>query len=685
MDRLTEQRGYTLFLTVLIIVIFSILSVTLITVTLTGAKRSEVREDVTQAGELAEKGLKHLMQQIEHELQKEVQKYENQDGLKKAHFVELIEQTVDKYSCSNELLSIDSETGHYEACVDEYVDRGKVDHLPQRVILKTLGIANEKEKNLFAVLELGGNAIDDDMEYVINVFNKSNCSANNCLPGEGNLFLHGGTSIQGDINVERNLFVSDKSFERYLYNHAIKTTFPMTRIKPNNEKSRIIVGNSIYKFNVENKASPSRSTRISGNFDYEEHIGLVDNIPNNSRYTKVDTIDENVFHEDFLPELSERSDHPGYNELKISEELSEKEQEYKQNLYNRFVEGDQGVHVYNTNIFDSKGVDRVILNADLPNSKVFPKQYGNDSGTFRIRGKSTFKQFSTNGHILINPVVGRRNIVEFKESAYIHGNLEIRGDTEVKGPIYVNGNLKVENDLNNDIKIDSEIYVNGDATINAKNLTMDTKLFVNGNLKITSVNTIISGPIYVNGKLEVDGGLYKDNDLTMNNVLYVGKDVQIKHILYDPTLLDSVRGDHIVYANGKIKLERINRFERQAVKLNAYYYSNESIEIDGNESKIIINGGIAAPRIVLNAIRGNSNAFTKGAVERPSRQITWGEVPLRYFDGTEPQDKMESRLQINYDDYVFKKYSHLLLEGRITKVMPGKITQLSYNKQELIY
>src|SRR5699024_6381250 len=162
---------------------------------------------------------------------------------------------------------------------------------------------------------------------------------------------------------------------------------------------------------------------------------------------KVVTIDENIFHEDFLPELSERTESLIHNELKILNELDERDKEYKQNLYNRFVEGEQGVYVYNTNVFDSSGVDRDILNANLPNSKVIPKQYGNDSGTFRIRGKSVFKQFSTNGNILINPVVGRRNIVEFKESAYIHGNLEVRGDTELKGPIYVNGDLKIENDL----------------------------------------------------------------------------------------------------------------------------------------------------------------------------------------------------------------------------------------------
>src|SRR5699024_7386007 len=160
---------------------------------------------------------------------------------------------------------------------------------------------------------------------------------------------------------------------------AIKTSYPMMRLKRNNEKSKIIVGNNIYKFNLENKTSPSRTTQISGNFNYEEHIGLIDNIPNNSRYTKVVTIDENIFHEDFLPELSERTESLIHNELKILNELDERDKEYKQNLYNRFVEGEQGVYVYNTNVFDSSGVDRVILNANLPNSKVFPKQYGNDS------------------------------------------------------------------------------------------------------------------------------------------------------------------------------------------------------------------------------------------------------------------------------------------------------------------
>ena len=687
LKNIDKQRGYTLFLTVLLFVVFSVIGLTLITLSLSGINRSANSENVTQASELAEKGLTHLIKQIDHDLQKELKKYEHQDGLKKSLYIKIIEETVDKYNCKKPVNEINEngKTGQYQACVDEYIDRGK-EHLPQRIILKTTGNANEKQKEVYAVVEIDGNAFPDDMEYAINAFTRPECQQGNCLPGEGNLFIHGGASIQGDINVDRNLFVSDKSYEKYIYDHAIRTTLPMARVKKNGQKPRIIIGNDIYKLNLKNKTFPSRTTRIKDKFNYDDHISIIDNVPNNTLYTKMEKLDENVFEGSFIPELSNRTDHPGYNKLNILEELAEKKEHYKNALYHRFDDQNENVVVHNTSVFSSAGVDRVILNANYPNDRVFPKQYSNDKGTFRIRGKSTFKQFSTNGNILINPVPpGRRNIVTFIESAYIHGNMEIRGNSEVKGPIYVNGNLKIENDLNNDIKIDSTIYVNGDAEINAKNLTMNATLFINGDLTIDSKNSIFTGPIYVNGNLFVDGRLYRDKNITMNNVFYVGKNATIQHIEYDPSILDTIRGDHIIYANGKIKLQRINRFEDKAVKLNAYYYSNESIEIDGNESKMIINGGVAAPRIVINAIRGNSNVFTRGAVERPYRQITWGEVPLRYYDGADPQYKRESRLHIIYDDAVFKKYSHLMLESRVTHPIPGKIVDIGYKKEDLSY
>src|SRR5690625_2663730 len=143
--RAHNEKGYTLFLVVLMIVVFSVISMSLITVTISGAKRSEVRENVTQAGELAEKGLKHLMNQIDFELQQEIEKVP--DGMKKSEFIEKLEVVVDKYTCDelNNLINESNETGEYTACVEEHIDKGS-DSLPHKVRIQSKGIADGKNK-----------------------------------------------------------------------------------------------------------------------------------------------------------------------------------------------------------------------------------------------------------------------------------------------------------------------------------------------------------------------------------------------------------------------------------------------------------------------------------------------------------------------------------------------------------
>lgn len=578
--KVNNERGYTLILAVLIGALFSVFVVTLLTFTSSGISKNDVHEDNQQAMELSEKGIKHITQQIKQDVQEELDRHE--DGLIKSDYIHLLGDVLDKYTCDNKIKG-SGETGRYEVCVFDQLDKAK-DILPQKVKFQSTGIIGSKTKEYITTTEIGAVQDPDYMQYAVNTFISEECAESRavCHKGEGNLFLHGGVGIQGDINVERNLITSNRSYEKYSGHHWIHSYFPSSKEKSNGSLPKIIVGENIYTFQWDGV----KGTRID-DFDYAEHVSLID-IPDEEPYKMRETIDENVFVGSYVPERSNRIDHPGRYDLDIE---GEKEKyEYGPN--------DAGIKQIQTHLFGTGGVDRVIYNENYSNDKVFPKWYSQFGGTFKIRGKSTFKQFSTEGNLELGGVRSN-NVIEFKEGAYVDGDLEIRNNTEVKGPIYVNGDLEI------------------------------------------------------NGK-----------NITINSVLYVNGMVHIKHAEYDETIDSNIKGEHVIYSNGKIIMERTNRFNDFPAEINGFFYSKESIEMDGNESNIKLKGGISAPRIVLNSIRGRSYAgHLVGRQNDP--QIVEG----RSYDGWEDQAKRESRLQIVHDGNIAEEYSDLILENRIKEVL----------------
>src|SRR5690625_6155020 len=77
----------------------------------------------------------------------------------------------------------------------------------------------------------GGDLEEDNREYAASTFIHKDCTENkaNCLPGEGNMFLHGGVAIQGDISVERHLITSNRSYEKYAGHHWLHSYYPSAK------------------------------------------------------------------------------------------------------------------------------------------------------------------------------------------------------------------------------------------------------------------------------------------------------------------------------------------------------------------------------------------------------------------------------------------------------------------------
>lgn len=583
LKHLYNESGYSLFLTVFTALLFGILATILLSLTISGAKKSELREDVTQAHELSEKGLKEITQQINYDLQEELDKHE--DGMSYSDFIDTTNEVLDKYKCGEDE-SKQGETGTYQSCV---LDNGD-EVLPRNVTFKSNGVADDQEKEMISIVAIGGDPVPDSMEYAVNTFITKECaeSPGKCKGGEGNLFLHGGVGIQGDINVGRNLITSNRSHEKYASHHWIHSYFPSSKDKADGSASTIAVGEDVYTVTWNSNGTKNNA------FNYAAHINSI-NIPETTPYNKMDVIDENVFVGSYVAETSNRTDQPGRYDLDIN---GEKEKyEYRHD--------DPGVTKIETKLIGSDGIDKEIKNVNYQNEKVFPMWYKNAEKGYRffILGESTFKQFATYGDIRFGRTkLSKNNVIEFKEGAYIGGNLRIGHSTEVKGPIYVNGDL----------------FIDGD-------------------------------------------------NVTLNSVMYVNGDVHIKHATLDETIDSQVKGTFVIYSNGKIVVERTNRFNDYPAEMNAYLYSKESIEMDGNESNINIKGGLSAPRIVLNSIRGRT---------KPTSWTGFQTVEARGYEGSVQQKKRDSRLQIIYDQDVMDQYSDLLLESRIKLVPPAKVVDI---------
>src|SRR5690625_7364853 len=101
----------------------------------------------------------------------------------------------------------------------------------------------------------------------------------------------------------------------------------------------------------------------------------------------------------------------------------------------------------------------------------------------------------------------------------------------------------------------------------------------------------------------------------------------------------------------------MNRFNDQPAELHALLFSNRSIEIDGNETNVEIKGGIAAKRVVLNAIRG---IVRPGNISGRNYYVN----QIGYYQSPTAQRNERSRLQVIYDPELIENYLQLNQIGR---------------------
>lgn len=542
MKRLSNEMGYALFLTILIIMVFSIMAVSLLSFTLSGAKRSSISENRIQAEELSEKGLQHILAEINDQLESEL----GESGLSVSEFKDKLNEVLDKYKCDiNENIIVnDLTTGSYEVCISDYENSmkasGEENELKKIVKFVSTGESNNQNKQREYYVEIGVDSVPDALKYLLSTVEVEGEKK----PSDGNIYLHGGIELYGDIKVGNHLFTHVQG-PRLLGNHYywMYTTLPLLYSSTGNSSSNIFLGGKLYQYSDQfythkdfDKGSYGENEYIKTSDDfYEDHLDW----ENSSSFYKESTLNDMFANKDKLPKIVNR-DWKG-NKVNINERIQE------------------GLSALTPHTKINRDRVRSGLNSDHIIQFTYDKK---KESTSIFKGKNKFKGGK------ITPKYTKN--VKFLDGHHKFDSMYIKGNVFI-------GNLSTSNNPSNydDITIEgytentgARIFVDGDVIIQGANLTSNLTIYTTGT--VTVKHSTIQGYKFSDG---IDGSLIvfaKGNIHLSNNSRYKNKPSELKGFFYSEDVLEMYGVGSNIKIHGGIAARRITL---NAVRGN---YLNES-------------------------------------------------------------------------------------------------------------
>lgn len=448
MSYIKNEKGYGLLLTVFVILLFSILAVSLLTVVLSGASKTAVREDVTQATELSDKGIEHIVSQIHNDIADAL----GTTGLPRSKFPEKLSEILNKYDCGIGNLNVTGETGIYDVCVDEFVDvidlDGKKNPLRKLVTFKSTGDVDGRIQTITSKMEIGAGTVPDALKYVLGTFEKGR-------EGAGNIYLHGGVEVYGDIKAGSHLFTFDHGPGLHGNTaHWRETTLPVLHPSQGHDTAKIVLGGGLYQFrNTLFGTKLKNHVLEGGNVEKRSEINFYNNHLkwSDSSIYKASTL-HNMF-KGKLPVLAKR-DWPG----------------------NR-VDIDANINEGRNNI--------------LPTAKSITVKSGtriNENSSISLKAPNYHSEINFNGdNSFKKGIVSSRSKVTFNKGDYKFDSL------------YVNGNVVIGNE--NTTSENTNSYSN--VTIGGYSKDRGAQLFVSGNVTIRGVNLTSDLTIYSTGTITI--------------------------------------------------------------------------------------------------------------------------------------------------------------------------------------
>ncbi|HWL23819.1 MAG TPA: hypothetical protein VNR38_08730 [Ureibacillus sp.] len=478
MNKTKCEKGYSLLLSLTVLIIFSILGLSLITLTTNGILKNAIREDRTQAIDITDKGIEFLTQSI----QKELEDFIQTGTVGRADFQVKLNQVIQnsKYSCVRGSVEIPSETGQTRVCIDTdhienvYNEKNELQELKRIINIKSIGIVNGKENVATAKVMVGTDAIPDQLRYAI--------STNN----GGNLFLHGGVEVQGDIKSDGNIILS-KQATWFSGTTARWEDSVTARIRQaaNSVTPKLILNeqNNIYVLKTNNKPS------------YDDHITGT-KLNNTVNYTRLSPIAINAS----SAISAEFFNSPQLNV--VTKELSDDKVEISSTILDKANSG------------TNKKYTSLSITAPNHETSRFSKNYETLIAGETEKCVSWFIIFCTKSEktlskssLTINgaSIYGNRNI-NLSGTYYIYGDLSITNtNLRTDALIYVDGKVNISESTLNGITENSTLIIFATGEINISNISVDsdTPSVIKG-FFYTKSNMIMYG---VGSHIQLQGGI----------------------------------------------------------------------------------------------------------------------------------------------------------------------------------
>ena len=575
MRRIDNQQGYALLMTLLVIVLFTIMGATLMMLTFNGTTKNDTREDIVQSTDLASKGLEHITVQITSELNKAL----TGQGLIVTDYVKEINKITSKYKCVGgipiEQQATPTTGTKYSTCIHKIEDdldsgvktNSSTEYLRKNITFKSTGISGAKTEIVYAKYNIGSTDYPEFLNYVLGAFkidstlkDPADTKRFPALPGEGNLVLNGGSSIEGDLKVDGDLISSDYGiWKSGSYYQTESSVFPQLS-GFNSTPSKVYIQGNLYKaknmISFDNASESDYSKYVNSKGIYETNLSIDQLFLTKSKSTPAsETI---------------TSPQRVYSDVTINPiNFAQKNNDIILNPTSQNqLEINQTKEVKNVN---RSGIETYLK---FNNSKTactkewvwiiwpFYRKYEEVCKTTTVNiGENTFKFLGTN----------------------TFGKLGVSG----------NANLSEAESL-----VTKSGHIDGDLIIGTKGCTTNNKR------RIT-----IKGTYYIKGNLSIC-----DKVLTTDAIFYVDGDVDIKE--------SEIKGIEIVgsnqtkrnsslmiFAKGYIHLSNNSVDKPTPSEFKGYLYSEELLEIYGVGSNIKIHGGISARKIILNALRGDGKMY----------------------------------------------------------------------------
>lgn len=462
--RLENEKGYTLILTVAVIVIFTVLGLSLLTLTSSGIKKNEIRQDNVQAQDLSDKGIKYAVNDIQLFLQNEIKN----NPMGKTDFYQLLEDKIKPNCSEGGGITIPGEkqdqTKETKVCIDrvEMVSNDEKDLYKRLVTFKSTGIVNGKTRITTSKVIIGTDAIPDQLRYAL--------STND----GGDLYLHGGVEIQGDIKTDGNLIITRNAFWDYPESPNWEDSVGPRLIKDTKSITpKIIMKDSEkYIYLVQEKDYPNI-------FHADDFFTNKNNFLN--RYTKLSPTDTNttdnlkkyIFN---TPNLSIVTRSLPADQIDVNTKIDEKNAGSVNHYYDELDISSNNSPTQDFNRNDTILVDKKCRWGDDD----YCGEYGRTSGDMNI------------------------------------GNIFVKENLNLKGTYFVDGDLTIHN-VN--LKSDALIYVKGDVEIKdstLQGLNHDSTLiiFANGNIQISNISEYSD----CNDPSTIKGFFYSKSNMIMYGV-----------------------------------------------------------------------------------------------------------------------------------------------------------------------